>query len=103
MRAVILLILSLASLSAAQFGNLFDQLFGANENQGNVRGGHNKPVRPQNVPSDPMRYRESYEHSACQNYLCPDTLGLFVPSFLFLAGICPAMGFFQLYETDADC
>ncbi|RKU47103.1 Long chronological lifespan protein 2 [Coniochaeta pulveracea] len=50
---------------SAQFG-FFEQMFNGGQQQ------HNQA--PQNVPSDSTRYRNSYDQSHCDKYLCPDTL-----------------------------
>ncbi|KAI1323653.1 hypothetical protein F5Y16DRAFT_383054 [Xylariaceae sp. FL0255] len=63
---LLLAVLSLASVTNAQFG-FFDQMFGG--------GGHQQePQRPQNVPSDPSHYQGQFNSMHCDNYLCPDTL-----------------------------
>ncbi|KAI5461708.1 hypothetical protein BGZ63DRAFT_386471 [Mariannaea sp. PMI_226] len=66
----IIALLSLLTLANAQFGGFFDQMFGG---QG---GGHEhrQQQQQQNNPSDASHYHHHYEHSACDKYLCPDTL-----------------------------
>ncbi|EEY20341.1 conserved hypothetical protein [Verticillium alfalfae VaMs.102] len=58
-------LLALISTVSAQFG-FFEQMFGGQQ-QGQQQ-------RPQNVPSDSAAYRQQYDRSYCEHYLCPDTL-----------------------------
>ncbi|KAH6692538.1 hypothetical protein F5X68DRAFT_259181 [Plectosphaerella plurivora] len=58
-----LVMLAIISTAQAQFG-FFDQMF----------GGHQQERKPQNVPSDSAAYRNQYDNSYCEHYLCPDTL-----------------------------
>lgn len=58
-----LILLALVSTAQAQFG-FFEQMF----------GGQQQERKPQNVPSDSGAYRNQYDHSYCEQYLCPDTL-----------------------------
>lgn len=62
--------LSLFALANAQFGGFFDQMFG-----GGGGGGHgHHEQQNRNNPSDASHYRQRFEQSSCDNYLCPDTL-----------------------------
>ncbi|RFU78217.1 long chronological lifespan 2 [Trichoderma arundinaceum] len=70
MRLLIALI-SFFALANAQFG-FFDQMFGGGGGGGG--GGHHQEQRSQNNPSDARFYQHHYTHSACDKYLCPDTL-----------------------------
>jgi len=63
MHSLALLLLALASATSAQFG-FFEHMFGGQE--------HHR--QPQNVPSDSGAYRQNYDNSYCDKYLCPDTL-----------------------------
>ncbi|KAL7914947.1 hypothetical protein GGI35DRAFT_435649 [Trichoderma velutinum] len=67
---LLLALLSFFALANAQFG-FFDQMFGGGGGGG---GGHHQEKRQQNNPSDARHYQHQYTHSACDNYLCPDTL-----------------------------
>ncbi|KAF5558413.1 long chronological lifespan 2 [Fusarium mexicanum] len=61
-------VLSLLTLVNAQFGGFFDQMF-------NQQGGHeHHQAQQQNNPSDANHYKQNYENSICDKYLCPDTL-----------------------------
>ncbi|KAJ9160667.1 hypothetical protein NKR19_g3032 [Coniochaeta hoffmannii] len=60
-----LLLLALVGAVDAQFGNIFEQMFG---------GGQQQQQQPQNVPSDSSVYRANHERAHCDKYLCPDTL-----------------------------
>ncbi|KAF4120656.1 component of the endoplasmic reticulum- associated degradation (ERAD) pathway [Geosmithia morbida] len=60
---------ALLTVANAQFGNLFDQMFGQGEESGQQQG-----RRAANNPSDAAQYRQRYEQSSCDKYLCPDTL-----------------------------
>ncbi|KAL7811690.1 hypothetical protein V8C44DRAFT_330046 [Trichoderma aethiopicum] len=64
--------LSLFALASAQFG-FFDQMFGGGGGGGGG-GGHHQQQQAQNNPSDARHYQQQYTHSACDRYLCPDTL-----------------------------
>jgi len=66
MRMLSLLLLALVGAVSAQFG-FFEQMFGGQQQQ---------QQKPQNVPSDSEGYRARYLGSHCDNYLCPDTLGM---------------------------
>ncbi|KAJ5947514.1 Long chronological lifespan protein 2 [Penicillium verhagenii] len=57
----------LVAVAQAQF-NFFDQMFGNNQQQQGHRQG------PQDVPSDSVRYQNSWSQAQCSNYLCPGTL-----------------------------
>jgi hypothetical protein len=61
--------LSLLGLASAQFGGFFDQMFGG----GGQQQQHHRQQQ-QNNPSDAGHYRKQYDHSTCDQYLCPDTL-----------------------------
>ena len=62
-----LLLFALVGAVNAQFGNIFEQMFG---------GGQQQQQQPQNVPSDSSVYRANHERAHCDKYLCPDTLGM---------------------------
>ncbi|KAM7212091.1 hypothetical protein V8F06_012520 [Rhypophila decipiens] len=66
----LLLIAALTSTVSAQFG-FFDQMFGGGGGGGH---GHHQQQQQQNVPSDSAHYRQNYQRSYCEHYLCPDTL-----------------------------
>lgn len=59
-----LLLFALLGAVQAQFG-FFEQMFGGQQQQ---------QQRPQNAPSDSGIYRQQFERTHCENYLCPDTL-----------------------------
>lgn len=83
MRLVSLVFLALAHSVAAQFGGLFDQMFGGSGGGGGGQqqhGQHHQHQQAQNVPSDSSIYRAQYARSHCDKYLCPDTLGACTPS-----------------------
>jgi len=63
--------LSLLAVANAQFGSFFDQMFGG-QDEGH-HGGHHARQSPNN-PSDASHYRQHYDGSVCDRYLCPDTL-----------------------------
>ncbi|KAI1435964.1 hypothetical protein GGR50DRAFT_693702 [Xylaria sp. CBS 124048] len=63
----LLLLLTLSSLTQAQFG-FFDRMFGGDSS------GQEQQRRPQNVASDPSFYQSNFDRMHCDNYLCPDTL-----------------------------
>ena len=65
-RTLALLFALLGSVQA-QFG-FFEQMFGGQQQQ--------QQQQPQNAPSDSKWYRQQYERAHCDNYLCPDTLGM---------------------------
>lgn len=75
---------------SAQFG-FFEQMFNGGQQQ------HNQA--PQNVPSDSTRYRNSYDQSHCDKYLCPDTLGMINMPLLFAGGNGHLHGRTQLAYT----
>ena len=54
-RHLVLFLLLLAPLVAAQFGNIFDQMFGGGGQQH-----HQQQQQPQNVPSDSEWYQKTY-------------------------------------------
>jgi hypothetical protein len=61
----LLLLFALLGSVSAQFG-IFEQMFG---------GGHHQQQAPQNAASDSDNYRHQVDHTHCDKYLCPDTLG----------------------------
>ncbi len=71
-----LVFLALAHSVAAQFGGFFDQMFGGGGGQQQHGGQRQHQQQAQNVPSDSSIYRAQYARSHCDNYLCPDTLGM---------------------------
>ena len=56
----------LLGVAQAQFG-FFEQMFGGQQQQ--------QHHQAQNAPSDSGQYRQLYDRSHCDRYLCPDTLG----------------------------
>ncbi|CEJ92851.1 hypothetical protein VHEMI08479 [[Torrubiella] hemipterigena] len=69
---LIITIISMFALAQAQFG-FFDQMFGGGQEQHHQHQGHGHG-HGGNVPSDANMYRQRYDQSPCDNYLCPDTL-----------------------------
>ncbi|KAK2070400.1 hypothetical protein P8C59_004893 [Phyllachora maydis] len=60
----VLFFFALVGSVSAQFGGFFEQMF----------GGQHQQQQPQNAPSDSAIYRQRYDHTHCEHYLCPDTL-----------------------------
>ncbi len=60
------LLFFLLGVAQAQFG-FFEQMFGGQQQQ--------QHHQAQNAPSDSGQYRQLYDRSHCDRYLCPDTLG----------------------------
>ncbi|OBT68876.1 hypothetical protein VE03_02171 [Pseudogymnoascus sp. 23342-1-I1] len=65
--ASVLLVLTLAASANAQFGNMFEQFMGGQQQQRHHQA-------PQNVASDSAWYQQTYSNAHCSNYLCPGTL-----------------------------
>lgn len=62
------LVIALTGAAHAQFGGIFEQMFGGQQ-------AHQHQHQPQNAPSDPSFYQQNVDSIHCSNYLCPDTLG----------------------------
>ncbi|CAG9944503.1 unnamed protein product [Clonostachys rosea f. rosea IK726] len=74
MRYLIALLTLLTAVNA-QFGGFFDQMFGGGGGNGNPHEAHQQgSQQAPNNPSDASLFRQRYEHSNCDKFLCPDTL-----------------------------
>lgn len=58
----VLLVLTLAASANAQFGNMFEQFMGGQQQQ--------RHQAPQNVPSDSAWYQQTYSNGISFSYLC---------------------------------
>ncbi|KFY32022.1 hypothetical protein V493_00614 [Pseudogymnoascus sp. VKM F-4281 (FW-2241)] len=65
--ASVLLVGALAASANAQFGNMFEQFMGGQQQRQHHQA-------PQNVASDSAWYQQTYASAHCSNYLCPGTL-----------------------------
>uniref|UniRef100_A0A8H7NLF3 Long chronological lifespan protein 2 n=1 Tax=Bionectria ochroleuca TaxID=29856 RepID=A0A8H7NLF3_BIOOC len=73
MRYLIALLTLLTAVNA-QFGGFFDQMFGGGGGNGNPHEAHQQgSQQAPNNPSDASLFRQRYEHSNCDKFLCPDT------------------------------
>ncbi|KFY12114.1 hypothetical protein V491_06901 [Pseudogymnoascus sp. VKM F-3775] len=64
--ASVLLVSAMMASANAQFGNMFEQFMGGQQQR--------QHQAPQNVPSDSSWYQQTYGNAHCSNYLCPGTL-----------------------------
>ncbi|MCJ1324361.1 Long chronological lifespan protein 2 [Thelotrema lepadinum] len=58
----------------AQFGNIFEQMFGGSSGGGGGAQFQQSQPQRQNVGSDSSWYRGNWENAHCDKYLCPATL-----------------------------
>ncbi|KAF8472028.1 hypothetical protein BDZ91DRAFT_632283, partial [Kalaharituber pfeilii] len=75
--SAVLLFLTASSfplLTAAQFGQFFEQMFSGGSGARHQHQRHPGGGEQQNVPSDADWYRSNYESATCSDYLCPSTL-----------------------------
>ncbi|RDA90240.1 hypothetical protein CP533_6862 [Ophiocordyceps camponoti-saundersi (nom. inval.)] len=68
-----LILLSLFSLAAADFG-FFEQMFGGGGGGGGGGHDHSSHGQQRHNPSDASLYHSAYASSSCDRFLCPDTL-----------------------------